>query len=332
MVMKKILITLGFVGCMWAVNAQQDPAYSMYVFNGLFINPAYAGSHEVVNLTAIYREQWVGLDGAPSTGNISMNMPMRRDQYAIGLTASNDRIGLGNTFSFTPAFAYRIKIRQSRLCFGVQGSFAYYYRDNQKSDLPTSTTDPTTSLNTNIFMPNVGFGIYAYGKNYFIGASVPHLMPSSLHESVGILSYNDVLAKVYNYYVFTAGYVFGKEDAVIRFKPSILMKWQQGLPNNIPQFDFNVGFLIVHRLWLGASVRTQGDAYTPAGNPQLFGVNALVGYIQLRVTPQLQIAYSYDATLSNLRSTNTGTHEIMIGYDFWYNKKRFVTSRYVTYF
>lgn len=330
--MKKIILAIVFVSSILAVRAQQDPAYNMYVFNGLFINPAYAGSHEVVSLMGIYRQQWVGLDGAPSTGNISVHMPLKREQYALGAIVSNDKIGLGNTFSFTPSFAYRIKIKQSRLCFGIQGSFAYYYRNNSKSDLPTSIPDNTTSLNTNLFIPNVGFGIYLYGKRYFVVASVPHLMPTSLGDKVGVLSYNSTLAKVYNYYVFTAGYVVGKEEAAVRFRPSILAKWQQGLPNNIPQIDLNLGLLIVHRMWIGASIRTQGDAFTPGGKKQVFGVESLAGYIQVRVTPQLQLAYSYESALSSLRSTNSGTHELMIGYDFWYSKRRFVTSRYVTYF
>ena len=332
--MKKILMTLVCLGSIWAVKAQQDPAYNMYVFNGLFINPAYAGSHEVVSLMAIYRQQWVGLDGAPSTGNISVSSPLRREQYALGAIVSNDKIGLGNTFSFTPSFAYRIKLKESKLCFGVQASFAYYYRNNAKSDLPTSASDPTTSLNTNLFLPNVGFGIYWYGKNYFIGASAPHLMPTALGggEKVGVLSYNSTLARVYNFYVFSAGYVTGKEEANVRFKPSIMMKWQQGLPNNIPQFDFNMALLLVHRLWVGMSFKTSGDAFTASGKPEPFGPESLSGYVQVRVTPQLQIAYCYEGSLTNLHNSNTGTHEVMLGYDFWYNKRRFVTSRYVTYF
>ena len=330
--MKRILLAIVLMGSMCAVRAQQDPAYSMYVFNGLFINPAYAGSHEVVSLMGIYRQQWVGLDGAPSTVNLSVHLPMKREQYALGAIVSNDKIGLGNTFSFTPSFAYRVKIKQARLCFGIQGSFAYYYRNNSRSDLPTGAPDNTASLNTNVFVPNVGFGIYLYGKKYFVGVSVPHLMPSSIGKSTGVVGYNEALAKVYNYYVFTAGYVVGKEDAVVKFRPSILMKWQQGLPNNIPQFDLNLGLLIVNRMWVGVSIRTQGDAYTPGGNKQVFGVESMAGYIQARITPQLQLAYCYEGSLSNLHTATTGTHEVMLGYDFWYNKRRFVTSRYVTYF
>ena len=250
----------------------------------------------------------------------------------MGAVISNDKIGLSNNFSFTPSFAYRIKIKQSRLCFEVQTSFAYFYRNNAKSDLPSNAPDNSLALNTNLFVPNVGFGIYAYGKRYFIGASIPHMMPSSMRDKVGVLSYNAAIAKTYNYYVFTAGYVFGRDASVVKFRPTVLMKWQQGLPNNIPQFDFNAGLLFIERLWVGASLRTQGDAYLASGGALKFGAESVIGYLQVKITPQLQLGYAYDVTLSNLHSTNSGTHELMVGYDFWYDKKRFVNSRYVSYF
>ncbi len=330
--MKKIIIALAFLGIAFAGQAQQDPAYSMYLFNGLYVNPAYAGSHEVMSLVGIFRQQWVDMDGAPTTANISINTPFRRPQYAMGLVVSNDKIGLGNTFSFTPSFAYRIKIRKSHLCFGLQASFAYFYRNNSKSDLPSGTPDNTTSVNTNLFMPNVGFGIYLYGKKYFIGVSAPHLMPSSLRSNVGLLSYNDAIARIYNYYVLTAGYVVGREQSVVKFRPSLMMKWQQGLPNNIPQFDFNLALLFIDRIWVGAGLRTQGDAYMSSGSTLKFGPESLIAFAQVRITPQLQLGYAYDYSLSNLHNANSGTHEIMLGYDFWYDKKRFVTPRYVSYF
>lgn len=330
--MKKILPVLTLIACVLAAKAQQDPAYSMYMFNGLFVNPAYAGSHEVVSLVGIYRHQWVGVDGAPRTANISAHTPFKRSQYAMGVVISNDKIGLGNTFSFTPSFSYRLKIRQSHLCFGIQASLAYYYRNNAASDLPQTPSDNTLQLNTNLFLPNVGFGIYAYGKRYFVGVSVPHLMPSTLRGKTNVVNYNEAIAKVYNYYVFTAGYVVGRDQSVVKFRPTILAKWQQGLPNNIPQFDFNLALLFVDRLWVGASLRTQGDAYTSKGKILKFGPESVIGYLQVKITPQLQLGYAYDASVSNLRHANSGTHEVMLGYDFWYTKKRFVNSRYVTYF
>jgi type IX secretion system PorP/SprF family membrane protein len=330
--MKKIFIALAFLGCAILSRAQQDPAYSMYMFNGLFLNPAYAGSHEVISLVGIYRHQWVGVDGAPRTANLSVHMPFKRTQYAMGMVISNDKIGLSNSFGVTPSFSYRVKIRQSRLCFGLQASFAYFYRNNTQSEVSSSTPDNSLIQNSNLFLPNVGFGIYAYGRKYFVGISAPHLMPTALRGKTNVVNYNADIARVYNYYVFTAGYVVGKEQSVVKFRPTILAKWQKGLPNNIPQFDFNLALLFIDRIWVGASLRTQGDAYTKNGKVLKFGPESVVAYLQVRITPQLQLGYAYDATVSNLRSANSGTHEIMLGYDFWYNKKRFVNPRNASYF
>lgn len=329
--MKKLLLTTLLAVAVFAgIRAQQDAAYSMYMFNGLFINPAYAGSHEVISLMGIYRHQWVGIDGAPRTANISAHMPFRRDQYAIGLTVSNDKLGLSNNFSVTPAFAYRLRLpKDNRLCFGIQASFNYFYQNGAKAD---PNNPENLDLGASLFVPNVGAGIYAYGKRYFIGFSVPHLMPSALRGKTNVAKYNTDIARIYNYYVFTAGYVFGKDPSIVKFRPTVLLKYQKGLPHNIPQIDLSLALLFIDRLWVGVSARTQGDAYTLAGKKIPFSVTNVIGFLQFKITPQLQVGYAYDGQIGDLHHFTSGTHEIMLGYDFWYDKKRFVTPRYVKYF
>ncbi|HEY0262119.1 MAG TPA: type IX secretion system membrane protein PorP/SprF [Chitinophagales bacterium] len=331
--MKKIITNISLMLiAVFGLRAQQDPAYTMYLFNGLFINPAYAGSRDVISLSAIYRHQWVGMEGAPRTANISVDMPFKQNQYAMGMIVSNDKIGLANTLSVTPSFSYRIKIKQTKLCFGIQASFAYFYRNNGQSDLPTNAPDNVLAGNTNMFVPNIGFGIYWYGRKFFVGLSAPHLMPTSLSGKTAVLNYNSDVARVYNFYNLSAGYVFGKETAVVKFRPSFLMKWQTGLPHNIPQIDFNLALLFIDRIWIGGSVRTQGDAYTKDGKVMKFGVESFMCFLQARITPQLQFGYAYDLPLSTLRTVNSGTHEVMLGYIFLYNKSRFVNPRFVSYF
>ena len=322
--MKKLIFSALMVAAAFSgLQAQQDPAYSMYMFNGLFLNPAYAGSKEVLNVMGIFRDQWVGVDGAPKTANVSVNSPLRRDQYALGLVLNEDKIGLSNTFTVTPSFAYRLRIKQSRLCFGVQASLAYYNQNNSNAIL-NNTGDATYAGNQNLFVPNFGFGIYAYGKRYFVGISAPHLLPTSLKDKTTIVTGSNIDAKMYNAYVLTAGYVIGKDPAIVKFRPTILLKYQQGLPHNIPQIDISPALLFIDRLWLGVTYRTGGD-YSYVGQ-------AIIPFLQVKVTPQLELGYSYDAELTALRHYTSGTHEIMIGYDFWYDKKRFVTPRYVKYF
>ena len=322
--MKKLItIALMLAATFTGLKAQQDPAYSMYMFNGLFLNPAYAGSQDVLEVMGIFRDQWVGVEGAPKTANVSVNSPLRREQYALGLTLQEDKIGLSNTFTVTPAFSYRLRIKQSKLCFGVQASLAYYNQDNSSATTAIGG-DPTYAGNAKLFVPNFGFGIYAYGKRYFVGISAPHLLPSGLKNKTEVVTGSNVDAKMYNAYVLTAGYVIGKDPAIVKFRPTILLKWQQGLPNNIPQIDISPSLLFIDRLWVGLTYRTGGD-YTYTGQ-------ALIPFVQLKVTPQLKLGYSYDAELSGLKHYTSGSHEIMIAYDFWYDKKRFVTPRFVKYF
>jgi type IX secretion system PorP/SprF family membrane protein len=338
--MKKIIISFLLALCFGtAVNAQQDAEYNMYLFNGLYINPAYAGSQGVLSAMAIYRQQWAGLDGAPMTVNASVNSPLKkRDQYALGLTLSNDRLGFTNMFSATGAFAYRIKIKNGNvIALGVQAGATYYQQRSRDAFTGDNNYDPAFSVNTNLWLPNVGLGIYAYGKRYFAGFSVPHMIPFSL-DTKWKLQTSDAVAHEYNYYLLTAGYVFGKDIAKVKFRPSFLMKYQRGLPFNVPNFDFNLGFLFVDRVWLIAGVRTGGEAYSVLGNtketvqPKPFNIEGVIGTIHAKITHQFSIGYSYRYSLSQIRKYETGTHEVMLGYEFAYDKKRFVTPRFVSYF
>lgn len=343
--MKKLIFSLLLAaGFAQVANAQQDATYDMYMFNGLYINPAYAGSQDVLNLVGIFRNQWTGLDGAPRTVNVSADAPLRRDQYALGLTLMNDRLGLTNMFSMTGAFAYRIKIKGDNIIsLGIQGGFTNYQQRNNEaslvdpSTLTSSTYDPAFSVKQNLWLPDVGAGIYAYGKRYYVGFSVPHMIPFSL-DSKWSLATSTAVAHQYNQYLVTAGYVFGKDASIVKFRPTFLMKYQQGLRYDVPDFYFNAGLLFIDRIWLIAGVKTGGEANgvlannIDASNQKKFGVEGVVGMIQAKITPQLAIGYAYNYSLSHLATYETGTHEVMVSYQFWYNKKRFVTPRYVKYF
>lgn len=333
--MKKLFFSFLTVALIMSAKAQQDAEYNMYMFNGLYLNPAYAGSHEVVSLTALYRHQWAGMDGAPRTANISVHSPFKRDQYALGLTIANDRLGLTNMFSATIPFAYRLRFNgEHRLAFGIQASFTYYQQRNTEAVLENqSLFDQSFSTNKNMFIPNFGAGVYAYGKRYYVGFSVPHLLPSSLAKQFELTKNSVGIAKQYNHYLLTAGYVFGKDASIVKVKPSFLMKYQQGLERNIPDFDFNLGLLFIDRIWVAASVRTGGEKYNSLSTKtKPFNVEGIIGMVEGKITPQLRVGYAYHYAITDLRSYQSGTHEIMLGYDFWYDKKRFVTPRYVKYF
>jgi len=325
--MKKISLIITIL-CLYffKVQAQQDPQYSMYMFNGQYINPAYVGSKKALDLTGIYRYQWAGanFDGSPQSMSVGLNTPLKKDQYALGVYTGYDHIGYVDMYNLVGQFAYRITANKTKISLGVQGGFYHYNNNKTSHDLFDSNDDVFASENS-LFIPNVGAGIYIYSDRYYIGASVPHILNMSLSSKLENAAANSDINRQYRHYMFTAGVVIGKETSFIKFKPSILAKYVQGVNDNIPDFDFNANFLFIDRFWLGAGVRTGGDEVGPY-------FSDVVGMFECLITQQLRVGYAYDYSLSNINNFTTGSHELMLGYTFGYQKKKFVNVMYGTYF
>ncbi len=327
--MKKFFIAIILVATCLGTQAQQDAHYSLYMFNGLFLNPAYAGSHEVVDLMGIYRHQWAGIDGAPRTGNISVHGALPRNQYGLGLTLLGDRLGLTTMFTATGSFAYRIKVKKSKICLGIQAS-ATYYNQNNSNAIPGELQaqgyyDQMFAVNRSMVIPNVGAGIYVYGKRYYVGFSVPHILPVSLDKKLKVNA-TEAVARQYNHYLLTAGVVIGKETSKVKVRPSFLMKYVKGVDRNIPDFDVSLGLLFVDRFWLGSTFRLASGLDNKKGT-------AIVAWFECKITQRLRVGYGFDYSLNKLNNfAKYGSHDIMLGYEFNTGKKRFVSPRYVSYF
>lgn len=309
-----IFFTFIFIGFSFA---QQDAEYSMYRFNSLYINPAYAGSHEVMNTMAIYRAQWVKMPGMPQSGSFAIQSPLKNDKIGVGMIYSYDRIGVTQTHSVNADFAYRIPIgkkKKMRLCIGISAGISNY-SSNLNDVAIADADDPNfTGNNVSRWLPNVGFGIYAYSDKFFVGVSVPHILANKLNGNNSVFSMSTTVARQYYHLLFNGGYVFsiGKK---VKFVPSVLMKY---VPVHAPiSFDFNVAFIFIDRIWIGAGYRLN-DSYS-------FMLTA-------NVTKQLRIGYCYDLTVSSLNKYTSGSHEVMASFDFDFSKGKIVSPRQVKYF
>ena len=311
------------------LTAQQDAHYSLNMFNGLFINPAYSGSREVIDVMAIYRHQWAGVQGAPRTGNGSIHAPMKKDQYALGLTIQGDRLGLTNSLGFNGSFAYRIKIKKSKLAIGISAGVTNYIQNNSNANSELSQvgiSDAIFQIDRNRWIPNIGFGTYLYGEKYQVGFSIPHLLPVSFSKNIDVSTAKS-LARQYNHYVLTAAYLTGKPDNNIRIRPSLLMKYVTGLNKGIPDFDLGLAAFIVERFMIGVNYRLGTAANSKYGST---GV-AILG--QVKITPQLKVGYAFEHTFTGLnRNTLLASHDIMIGYEFNTSKSRVVSPRFISHF
>ncbi|NMM49177.1 PorP/SprF family type IX secretion system membrane protein [Marinigracilibium pacificum] len=299
---RSIIITAVLSMVCGIVHAQQIPMYSQYMFNGSAINPAYAGSQDAFYTSIIWREQWVGIEGAPSTQTLALHSPLNNQKIALGGIIYQDKIGVTTNRAIIPQVTYRIPSDNGIMSFGLQAGVVNYDADYSE----ISTTDPAfRNVVINTWKPTFGFGIYYYTDNYYVGASIPQM------NEIYIDNENDSSQAVLTTHAFiTGGYVFDV-NADIKLKPHVLIKYANGAPLG---FDLNVSALFREVLWTGVSYRYQ---------------ESLSGLLKLQITNGLQFGYSYDfLTKRDWRVYSSGTHELMLSYKFTFEKKTTVTPKY----
>jgi len=293
--MKKIVFFI-FIVCRIALPgsavAQQNIVYSQYIFNGLIINPAYAGSHIQVSSSLSYRNQWVNFDGAPKTTTFSIHSAFKREKVGLGLLVTNDQIGSYSNTGLFGSYAFIIKGPGGGvLSLGVQGGFNNFKADFSELKL-NAKADPVYNGYFNEFKPNFGGGIFYYNKRTFAGFSVPTILRHTEFFKNGFQQ----LALPRFYYLQAGTVVPLDRMEKIKFSPSFLLRVQDGSPLSA---DFNINFIFYDVISIGNSYRT-GDA--------------LVTFLSLTLSEKFQFVYSYDWTTSAIGSYSRGTHEFMINY------------------
>ncbi len=277
--------------------AQQDAMYTQYMFNSLAINPAYAGSRGVATATALYRNQWVGIEGAPETQTISFDTPLASDKVGLGIQAFNDAVGVTKTTGVFATYAYRILMDNSTLAFGIQGGASRFSANYQGVDLGSDTTpDMAYADNVTKFLPNFGAGIYFNTNKFYAGLSLPHFLNNSLNKDAGFVS-EGLVARQYLHLFFSTGYVFDLSED-LKLKPNFLLKGVRGAPL---QADINMNLYMFDAVSFGLSYRTEAD------------ISALM---EVQLNKKIRLGYAYDASITPLAKHNSGSHEIMLRVQF----------------
>ena len=274
--------------------AQQDPMYTQYMYNPLSVNPGYAGSREALSIVGILREQWVGIDGAPSTQSLNLHSPIFNDNMGLGLSVINDKIGPIHQTMLFADYSYSIQTTDNaKLSFGLKAGVNIFQAD-LLSLTPDQGGDPAMYNIDNKLLPNIGVGVFYYSDKGYVGLSAPKLLEQMLYEyNTSVVTEN----KERRHYFVIGGYVFDLSEQV-KFKPAFLLKAVVGAPISI---DLSANFLFRDKLGVGVAHRLD-DSFS--------------GLLQYYVTPQFRIGYAYDFTLTELRNYNSGSHELMLGYDF----------------
>lgn len=285
--------------------SQQNAPFSQYIFNELIINPAYAGTKQLINITGSYSIMWAGFDGAPTTQTISVEGPVHKNM-GLGLHLINDMIGAQSQQGIFGSYSYIIRFNEKwRMSMGLALGVSNFTVDGTK--LTTDNVDdpaiPKTKVNRVSFDSKAG--LFAYSDRFYAGFSVSELF-ADVFKSKDIM-----VAKQSRHYYLTAGYVFdaGKN---LKIKPSFLLREDFKAPTNI---DINCFFLIKELFWLGTTARFGANIFkNPDLDHSLKFRNAMIFMTEWNITRSFRIGYSYTLALTVLK--NYSGHEIILGYTF----------------
>jgi len=291
--MKKIItLALVLIALSSSIKAQQDAMFTHYMYNTLWLNPAYAGTRDALTITGIHRSQWVGFDGAPIGQTLTMHSPILNGKMGVGLSVLNDKIGPTKSTIIALDVDYQIKLdAKSKLSFGLKG-LANFYNNNINALKLDNQNDAAFAENTQRILPNTGAGVYYFRERFYAGISVPKLLENKFNTS----SLN-ATSKEQRHYFLILGTVFDLSKDV-KLKPTCFIKATQAAPL---QGDVTANFILKDKYILGAMYRTV-DA-----------VGVLLGY---NITEQFTVGYSFDWSMANTTGKyNNGSHEIMLRYD-----------------
>jgi len=252
---------------------------------------------------ALYRTQWVGLDGAPVTSAVSMNTPLNESRLGLGVSLINDKIGPTTENTISADLSYTINTSEDwKLSFGVKATANLFDLDASKLN-PAQANDPSLQ-NYSTFSPNIGAGIYWHSDKAYLGFSVPNFIPTNRYNDNEVAIFKERIS-----YYLIGGLVFDLNQD-IKFKPAVLTKMITGAPL---QVDASANFLFYEKLMLGVSYRWSA------------ALSAMVGF---QISDGLYIGYGYDRETTNLNNYNSGSHEIFLRYELFKNNNKITTPRF----
>ena len=312
---KKLIYILLFFSV--TVTAQQEQLYTQFMFNKQLFNPAYVGNEDVASGTLLLRDQWNGFTGAPKTQLLSFATPLNDKKIGVGINLINHKIGLNKRLTIEGMYAYRINTDYGNFSLGLQGSIRKYDLDFRDASIVTTQSidlDPTINpvrLTKNIF--NFGFGLYFNTNLYYIGASIPRLAQANLDFD----SNGEITEESRHIYLMGGGaFVI---NPTITFRPQLLFKYATNAPYDL---DINAGLTFKEKYTTAITYRTGGNRG---------GIGESIDLIfSIQTSPQLMFGFAYDITMSDIRSYQNGSVEVMAHYMFVKrtNQEEIINPRY----
>lgn len=303
--MRKLVITLLLMISLKGI-AQQEAQYSNYQMNNFILNPAVAGSYSYLNAKVGIRQQWVGIEGAPRTMFGTFHTPIHhpnatpkvRHKYAhhgVGLSVYSDETGAFKNQSLLGTYAYHTKIGQGyTFSVGTSSGIKMFTIDPNQIEFVQTLNDQNVGGSVvSKITPDVNIGVWLYSDRLFAGISGRQLLNTDVSLKPEVNTNGG--QKLLQHYFTTIGYMLDINPDW-HFIPSVMAQITNSSPT---QIDLNGTFWYQKQFALGFSYR------------HLDAVYLILDYVY---NDSLEVGYAYDLNISDLRSFNSGSHEIIVGY------------------
>ncbi len=318
--MKRIIAALGLMLPI-AGFAQDYPHYTMFMYNKLMYNPAYAGSRDVTSVNATYRNQWMGIDGAPKNISLAVdglvgNYTKEFRRVGLGLLINKENMGPVDNTMINAYYAYRIPMQNSTLAFGIQAGASLYSAKYSELNPLDQGDDLLAKDIKNSILPNVGFGAYWNSKRAYIGLSAPNILENYYDKSEPVYA-NGKKARQIRSYFLSGGYSFALNENTV-LMPQAIVRYNKDSKYELPlNVDINASLIFYHRFLIGITYRTD---------------KSLEGIVHVQVAKKFNIGYAYDYSMSDFSQYAKGTHEVTVGFDFIHDRKDFADPRFIKNF
>jgi len=284
---------------------QTNARFSQFnVAKGL-LNPGAIGVEARISAELIYRTQWTGQEGAPSTvgfiGAYEIN-----SSHAVGISAINDRVGIAKSTGINAGYAYRIYINDEQY-FALGASVGVQNVNNDYSSLfLINQNDPAFMQSFNQWRFNAGFGVYYNGPKMYIGYSIPSLM-NNIHTGPN----NGFKVNRWHHYLATGFYLSNSSGSYI-FNPCIQVKF---VPNSPLQGDLMLRNIFHGRMAFTVGYRSE---------------NALAAGFDIMISNVARIGYNFNYNLGRYSQFMATSHEVYLGMGlpFYYETNRFGKRQY----
>jgi type IX secretion system PorP/SprF family membrane protein len=298
-------LTLIAIFCAFAkmATAQQELRYTQFMYNKQSYNPGYVGSSNAACFTGIYRNQWIGFEGAPTTQVLTFGMPLSNGRIGVGGNISHASVGIENRVTIDGAYTYRIPLGSGNLGVGLQASVRYRginFNDARLISLQPAAQDAAIALGAQSkYVPNFGVGAYYNNERFFVGLSAPRLLKNTLNfsEKTSTLATEER-------HLYLMGGVLLPISASFAIQPQFLVQYVNRAPLSV---ELNANVIYNDKY-------TAGLTYRPGGTPQNGVGESLVFLVAGQLGDRIMLGVSYDTNLSKVRTVNDGSIELTLRY------------------